>query len=103
MAAEMFMLEDRVAIVTGSGTGIGRATAQVLAQHGADVVLDGDTLSEAQARADALSQERHLTWVHPYDDVMIIAGQGTIALEMLETEPDLDMLVIPIGGGGLSP
>jgi threonine dehydratase len=65
------------------------------------VVLDGDTLSEAQARADALSEERHLTWVHPYDDVMIIAGQGTIALEMLETEPDLDMLVVPIGGGGL--
>jgi threonine dehydratase len=74
---------------------------QATRAHGADVVLDGDTLSEAQARADALSQERHLTWVHPYDDVMIIAGQGTIALEMLETEPDLDMLVVPIGGGGL--
>jgi threonine dehydratase len=74
---------------------------QATKAHGADVVLDGDTLSEAQARADALSQERHLTWVHPYDDVMIIAGQGTIALEMLETEPDLDMLVVPIGGGGL--
>jgi len=74
---------------------------QATKAHGADVVLDGDTLSEAQARADALAQERHLTWVHPYDDVMIIAGQGTIALEMLETEPDLDMLVVPIGGGGL--
>jgi threonine dehydratase len=74
---------------------------QATRAHGADVVLDGDTLSEAQARADALSEERHLTWVHPYDDVMIIAGQGTIALEMLETEPDLDMLVVPIGGGGL--
>src|SRR6266700_2794753 len=57
---------------------------QATRAHGADVVLDGDTLSEAQARADALSEERHLTWVHPYDDVMIIAGQGTIALEMLE-------------------
>jgi threonine dehydratase len=74
---------------------------QATRAHGADVVLDGDTLSEAQARADALSEQRHLTWVHPYDDVMIIAGQGTIALEMLETEPDLDMLVVPIGGGGL--
>jgi threonine dehydratase len=74
---------------------------QTTKAHGAEVVLEGETLTEAQARAVALSEERHLTWVHPYDDVMIIAGQGTIALEMLETEPDLDMLVVPVGGGGL--
>src|ERR1700733_8045386 len=68
---------------------------------GAMVVLDGETLVEAQARAEAIAAERNLVWVHPYDDPHIIAGQGTIALEMLEDAPDLDTLVIPIGGGGL--
>ena len=70
-------------------------------EHGATVVLEGETLTEAQAKAEALARERGLTWVHPYDDVRVIAGQGTIAPEMLEDVPDLDMLVIPIGGGGL--
>jgi threonine dehydratase len=68
---------------------------------GATVVLDGETITEAQARAEALAAERNLVWVHPYDDPRIIAGQGTIALEMLEEAPDLDILVVPIGGGGL--
>src|ERR1700723_1255551 len=68
---------------------------------GANVVLDGETLAEAQARAETIAAERNLVWVHPYDDPHIIAGQGTIALEMLEDAPDLDTLVIPIGGGGL--
>ena len=69
--------------------------------HGAEVVLDGETISEAQARCEALLSERGLTLVHPYDDARIIAGQGTIALEMLEEVPELDALVIPVGGGGL--
>ncbi|MGE0565251.1 MAG: threonine ammonia-lyase [Pseudolabrys sp.] len=69
--------------------------------HGADVVLEGDTIAEAQKRCEALCRERGLVMVHPYDDPHIIAGQGTIALEMLEDAPDLDTLVIPIGGGGL--
>jgi threonine dehydratase len=69
--------------------------------HGAEVVLDGETMVEAQARCEALQRERSLTLVHPYDDERIIAGQGTIALEMLEEVVDLDCLVIPIGGGGL--
>jgi threonine dehydratase len=68
---------------------------------GAEVVLSGETLLEAQHRADALAAEHNLVWVHPYDDRRIIAGQGTIALEMLEEVPDLDVLVVPIGGGGL--
>jgi threonine dehydratase len=68
---------------------------------GAAVVLDGETLTQAQARAAAIATERNLVWVHPYDDPHIIAGQGTIALEMLEEVPDLDVLVVPIGGGGL--
>jgi threonine dehydratase len=69
--------------------------------HGAQVVLDGETVADAQVRAEAIASERGLTFVHPYDDPLVIAGQGTIALEMLEEAPDLDMLVIPIGGGGL--
>jgi threonine dehydratase len=69
--------------------------------HHAEVVLDGDTVAEAQLRAETLARERRLTWVHPYDDPLVIAGQGTVALEMLEEVPDLDVLVIPIGGGGL--
>ncbi|MFL5053333.1 MAG: threonine ammonia-lyase [Xanthobacteraceae bacterium] len=69
--------------------------------YGAEVVLEGEGISEAQARAATIAQEKNLTWVHPYDDPFVIAGQGTIALEMLEDAPDLDALVIPIGGGGL--
>jgi threonine dehydratase len=69
--------------------------------YGANVVLDGETIAEAQARCEQIKAERELTLVHPYDDPRIMAGQGTIALEMLEDIPDLDMLVIPIGGGGL--
>jgi len=69
--------------------------------HGAEVVLSGKTLFEAQQRAETLAAERKLVWVHPYDDAHIIAGQGTIALEMLEEVPDLDALIVPIGGGGL--
>jgi threonine dehydratase len=68
---------------------------------GATVVLCGETLMEAQVRAQAIAAERDLVWVHPYDDARIIAGQGTIALEMLEETPDLDVLIVPIGGGGL--
>lgn len=69
--------------------------------HGAEVVLDGETVADAQARCEIIQKERGLTLVHPYDDAHVIAGQGTIALEMLEEVSDLDQLVIPIGGGGL--
>jgi threonine dehydratase len=68
---------------------------------GATVVLSGETVAQAESRAAEIATERDLVWVHPYDDARIIAGQGTIALEMLEDEPELDVLVIPIGGGGL--
>jgi threonine dehydratase len=68
---------------------------------GAEVVLHGETIADAQLRAEALARERGLTFVHPYDDPKVIAGQGTIALEMLEDAPDLDLIVVPIGGGGL--
>jgi threonine dehydratase len=69
--------------------------------HGAEVVLEGESVADAQVACERLMRERSLTLVHPYDDPLIIAGQGTIALEMLEDVPDLDTLVIPIGGGGL--
>jgi threonine dehydratase len=68
---------------------------------GATVILDGETVAEAQIRAEAIAAAKDLVWVHPYDDPLIIAGQGTIALEMVEDCGELDALVIPIGGGGL--
>jgi threonine dehydratase len=70
-------------------------------EYGAQVLLDGESVSEAQARAEQEAKSRGLIWVHPYDDPHVIAGQGTIALEMLDERADLDVLVIPIGGGGL--
>jgi threonine dehydratase len=69
--------------------------------YGARVVLEGETISEAQDRAAAIAGQTGAIWVHPYDDERIIAGQGTIALEMLDVVGDLDVLVVPIGGGGL--
>jgi len=68
---------------------------------GAEVVLAGELFDEARAHAAGLAVSRGMTMVHPYDDEHVIAGQGTIALEMLGTCPDLDMLLVPIGGGGL--
>src|SRR6266478_6058786 len=68
---------------------------------GATVVLKGDSLAAAREAADALARERGSVLVHPYDDPDVIAGQGTIALELLADQPDLDTLVVPIGGGGL--
>ena len=71
-------------------------------RYGAEVVLvEGNDLAAAAPHAEALQSERGLTFIHPYDDPAIMAGQGTVALEMLEDAPELDMLVVPIGGGGL--
>ena len=69
--------------------------------YGATVVLEGETFAEATAAADKLAHDQKLTWVHPFDDVDVIAGQGSVALEMMEAAPEVDMLVIPVGGGGL--
>jgi threonine dehydratase len=68
---------------------------------GAHVVIEGASLSESYVRAKILAAEHGLTLVHPYDDPLVIAGQGTTALEFLAQIPSLDMLVVPIGGGGL--
>ncbi|MDP3810224.1 MAG: threonine ammonia-lyase [Hydrogenophaga sp.] len=68
---------------------------------GAEVLLHGDTLDESRSHARELAEREGLVFVHPYDDEAIIAGQGTLALEMLREQPDLDTLVVAIGGGGL--
>lgn len=70
-------------------------------RFGAMVVLEGDGVEEAARHAWQLARARDLTFVHPFDDLAVIAGQGTLALEMLEAAPELDVLVVPIGGGGL--
>ena len=69
--------------------------------HGARVVLHGAMFDDAYAKARELELEEGLTFVHPFDDAQIIAGAGTLGLELLEDAPDLDMIVVPIGGGGL--
>lgn len=69
--------------------------------HGAEVILHGETFDEASEHTTRIARERGLTLVHPYDDPLVMAGQGTIALEMLEQQPTLQTLLIPIGGGGL--
>lgn len=69
---------------------------------GGQVVLFGETFDEASAHARELEDELGLTFVHPFDDPHVAAGQGTVALEMLEQVPELDMLVLPVGGGGLA-
>jgi threonine dehydratase len=68
---------------------------------GADVVLHGDTLEEARAHAYELAEAQQLTFVHPYDDEAVAAGQGTVGLEMLAAVPELECLVVAVGGGGL--
>jgi threonine dehydratase len=68
---------------------------------GARVVLHGETLAEAAEHAHLLAARDGLSFIHPYDDPAVIAGQGTLALEVLEDAPDLDALVLPVGGGGL--
>jgi threonine dehydratase len=69
--------------------------------HGAEVVLEGETLADAASHARSRAAADQLVFVHPYEDEHVIAGQGTLGIEMLEAVPDLDALVVPIGGGGL--
>ncbi|HEV7874115.1 MAG TPA: threonine ammonia-lyase [Enterovirga sp.] len=93
------LLGIRATIVMPAGTPL--VKAENTRSHGAEVILEGETLADSAERAAALVESRGLVLVHPYDDAQIIAGQGTVALEMLEALPDLDDLIVPIGGGGL--
>ena len=70
-------------------------------RHGATVIVTGATLEDSAAFAQAHGRQHGLTFIHPYDDPLVIAGQGTIALEMLQAVPAIDTLVVPVGGGGL--
>ena len=92
-------LGTRAVIVMPRGTPNGKLRGTQV--HGAEVVLAGDTLAEAARHARTLEVREGLTFIHPYDDPAIIAGQGTVALEMLEQAPALEVLVVPVGGGGL--
>src|SRR5262249_46686547 len=69
--------------------------------HGAEVVLFGETVEEAAAFAQRHGEHEGLTFIHPYDDPLVVAGQGTIGLGMLASAPEIDTLIVPIGGGGL--
>jgi threonine dehydratase len=69
--------------------------------YGAEVVLHGTIWDEANEKARELVRERGLTYVHPFDDLQLIAGQGTVGLEIVRGWPDVDVIVVPIGGGGL--
>jgi threonine dehydratase len=71
------------------------------ARWGAEVILQGETLAESAAHARAYAEAHGLIFIHPYDDDAIIAGQGTLGLELVEDIPELDMLAVPVGGGGL--
>jgi threonine dehydratase len=70
-------------------------------QLGATVILHGDTFDEARGEASRLAEEENLTYIHPFDDPRVIAGQGTLGFEILEQVPDAEAVVVPVGGGGL--
>ena len=86
-------------VVLPSGAPLAKLTA--IQRHGAEIVIGGDDYDASHQAAQVLSAERGLAYVHAFDDDDVIAGQGTLALEMLEDAPDLDALVVPVGGGGL--
>jgi threonine dehydratase len=99
VARHASLLGIKAVIVMPSITPLSKVTRT--AGWGARVVQHGDTLAEAAEHAQALAQREGLVFIHPYDDPAVMAGQGTLALELLEDAPDLEMLVIPVGGGGL--
>jgi threonine dehydratase len=92
-------LDVRAVIVMPRGTPNSKVRGTQV--HGAEVVIEGDTLADASSHAHTLAERDGLTFIHPYDDPLVVAGQGTVALEMLEVQPSLDVLVVPVGGGGL--
>jgi threonine dehydratase len=98
MAARLFGVPATVVMPTNV-TDAKRAGAERL---GARIVLAGTTTQERAEKAREIAEAEGLTMVHPYDDAMIIAGQGTVGLEIAEDRPDVEMVLVPVGGGGLS-
>jgi len=96
-AASLF--NTKAIIVMPKGTPLPKI--QATRNYGAEVILSGDCYDDAYAEAERLVKEQNLSFVHPFEDKYIIAGQGTIGLEILEDLPDVDVFVCPIGGGGL--
>ena len=92
-------LADRFGLTLGSKLDIGEEND---IPYIAMEFLEGETVAESQARCERMQAERGLTLVHPYDDARIIAGQGTLGLEILEDLPEVDTVVVPVGGGGLA-
>jgi threonine dehydratase len=78
-----------------------RAKVEATQGYGAEVVLHGEVWDDAYARSLEIMRERNLTYIHPFDDPLLIAGQGCVGLEFIEDVPDLDVVLVPIGGGGL--
>lgn len=89
----------KATIVMPENASISKATAT--RGYGADVILKGEIYDEAYDYAQQLEKQHGYTFVHPYQDPFVIAGQGTIGIEILEKVPDLDTVIVPIGGGGL--
>ena len=83
---------------------VGTPTVKIVntERYGATVIVKGKTLEDSSAFAHQYGEENKLTFIHPYDDPMVIAGQGTLGLEVLSQVPDLDVLIVPVGGGGLA-
>ncbi|HAF09845.1 MAG TPA: threonine ammonia-lyase, partial [Chloroflexi bacterium] len=100
VAVAAAMLAIRVCVVLPRGVPLAKLTA--IQRAGADVVVTGDGYDEAFAAARELAAQRGAVYIHAFDDPTVIAGQGTVAREMLEDLPDLDAIVVPVGGGGLA-
>jgi len=87
-------------VVVGGGF-IGMEVGASARHLGANVILHGSDVGEARVRAEEIAQRDGLAFLHPFDNADVMAGQGTMALEILEQTPDLDAIVVPVGGGGL--
>jgi len=81
--------------------GANRSKVAAVKEYGAEAILYGKVWDDAYARSQELAKEKSLVYVHPFKDRYILAGQGSVAMEILEDIPDLDVVVVPIGGGGL--
>ena len=83
-------------------SGVSDTIVGVCRAYGAEVILEGEVFDEAQVRARAIEREQGRTFIHPYADTLIVAGQATIGLELLDELPELDLVIVAVGGGGLS-